>query len=99
MARAISSRRSRGTFGTYHQNERRCNGCGTLGLERGTAGGRRRLYLAGEGPGDRDRRDVATQCGRLEPWRPRGLHERLRARLAHELRERRPRAVRLAEAV
>src|SRR5881396_3467685 len=43
--------------------------------------------------------DARAQRRRLEPRRPRGLHERLCTRLPHELRVGRPRAVRLAEAL
>src|SRR5947209_2753155 len=43
--------------------------------------------------------DARAQRRRLEPRRPRGLHERLCTRLPHELRIGRPRAVRLAEAL
>src|SRR5437773_2580855 len=66
---------------------------------------RRGLRGAPRGPGAADgcagggHGDARAQRRRLEPRRPRGLHERLCTRLPHELRVGRPRAVRLAEAL
>src|SRR4029077_3408143 len=50
-------------------------------------------------PAGRNRGDAGTQRVRLESGGPRGVHERLRARLAHQLRLRGSRGVRLAAAV
>src|SRR5207247_828354 len=63
---------------------------------------RRGLRGAPRGPGAADgcagggHGDARAQRRRLEPRRPRGLHERLCTRLPHELRVGPPRAVRLA---
>src|SRR5258708_118449 len=50
-------------------------------------------------PGQRDPGHARAQCRRLEPRRPRGLHERLREGLAHGLRRGRSRGIRLAASV
>src|SRR5437867_7240841 len=101
MARAISSRRSRGTFGRHLGTERDCHGRGTLGVGRGRRPGGGVLGPEGSGrrSARRDRRRARAQRSRLEPWGPGRLHERLRSRLAHQLRHGRPRAVRVAKAL
>src|SRR5256885_1760929 len=70
---------------------------GARSLVRGHIGGL--CHPPNRRPAGRDRGAALPQRVRLEPGRPRRLHERLRARLAHELRLRRPRDVRLAEVV
>src|SRR5436309_138229 len=101
MARAISSRRSRGTFGRHLGTERDCHGRGTLGVGRGRRPGGGVLGPEGSGrrSARRDRRRARAQRSRLEPRGPGRLHERLRSRLAHQLRHGRPRAVRVAKAL
>src|SRR5256885_7129285 len=70
---------------------------GARSLVRGHIGGL--CHPPNRRPAGRDRGAALAQRVRLEPGRPRRLHGRLRARLAHELRLRRPRDVRLAEVV
>src|SRR5437868_1981395 len=104
MARAILSRRSRGTFASHPGTERGGHERGALGLRRG---GDRPVHPhrlcgtagpAGESAGGGGR-DAGAQRRGLERGRSRRVHERLRARLADELRHGRPRAVRVAAAV
>src|SRR5947199_162817 len=101
MARAISSRRARGTFGRHLGTERDCHGRGRLGVGRGRRAGGGVLGPEGSGreSARRDRRRARAQRSRLEPRGPGRLHERLRSRLAHQLRHGRPRAVRVAKAL
>src|SRR5205823_11992965 len=93
MGGSISARRSRATLGTRESTEERDAWC----VVRGDRGGLYRPALRKSASGHYG--DARAQRVRLESGRPRGLHERLRARLAHELRLRRPRRVRLAAAV
>src|ERR1051325_9274838 len=92
MVDSICARRSRATLGTQTPEVR--GACCVVRDDRGGLCGPALRRPAGRHPGD-----ALPQRVRLESGRPRGLHERLRARLAHELRLRRPRRVRVAAAV
>src|SRR5438105_351443 len=110
MARPIPSRRSRGTFSSHPGTERNGHERGALGLRRGGGRGGRGgrpvhphqlcgTEATARRSAGRDRPDAGAQRRELERGRSGRVHERLRARLAHELRHGRPRAVRLAAAV
>src|ERR1051325_9452163 len=93
MVESSSARRSRATLWIPGSTEERDAWCVVRG-DRGGLCGPALRRPAGRHPGH-----ALPQRVRLESGRPRGLHERLRARLAHELRLRRPRRVRVAAAV